>query len=52
MVSDSAEDPATRVDVDDFQSIRFPMKNDSWPRVDLPLRQSLREASTSAHSRG
>ena len=37
MVSASAEDSATRVEQDDFQSMRLPMKKEHCPRVDIFL---------------
>jgi len=48
IVSASAELSATRPEVIDFQSIKFPKKNEHWPKVDIPLRASFREESTSA----
>ncbi|MFO0004412.1 MAG: hypothetical protein ACK559_25120, partial [bacterium] len=42
----------TRPEVDDFQSIRLPMKKEHYPKVDKPRRASLRDESTSAAIRG
>ena len=48
IVSASAELSATRPDVIDFQSTRFPKKNEHCPKVDMPLRASFSDESTSA----
>ena len=52
MVSASAEDSATRVEQEDFQSIRLPRKKEHCPKVDIPFLASINEESTSAEVRG
>jgi hypothetical protein len=52
MASASAEDSATRVEQEDFQSIKFPRKKEHCPRVEKPFLASISEESTSADTIG
>ena len=52
MDSASAEDSATRVEQEDFQSTGLPKNIENWPRVDIPFRASINDESTHALTSG